>query len=88
VTEGISREVVRRLQTMRRAADFDIADHIITYYEAEEPIKRVMTDFADYIKQETLSLDLVDSSPPGEAYVEKYHISDADVLLAVAKASP
>jgi len=87
VAEGISREVVRRLQTMRRAADFDIADHIITYYEAEEPIKRVMTDFADYIRQETLSLELVDSPPPEKAYVEKYHISDADVLLAVAKAS-
>ncbi|MCK4387256.1 MAG: class I tRNA ligase family protein, partial [Dehalococcoidia bacterium] len=87
VAEGISREVVRRLQTMRRAADFDIADHIITYYEAEEPIKRVMTDFADYIRQETLSLELVDSFPPEEAYAEKYHISDADVLLAVVKAS-
>jgi len=87
VAEGISREVVRRLQTMRRAADFDIADHIITYYEAEEPIKRVMTDFADYIRQETLSLELVDSFPPEEAYAEQYHISDADVLLAVVKAS-
>ena len=87
VAEGISREVVRRLQTMRRAADFDIADHIITYYEAEEPIKRVMTDFADYIRQETLSLELVDSFPPEEAYAEKYHISDAEVLLAVVKAS-
>jgi len=87
VAEGVSREVVRRLQTMRRAADFDIADHIVTYYETEGPIKRVMTDFADYIKQETLSIDLINSSPPREAYAEKYHISDADVVLAVAKAS-
>lgn len=86
VAEGISREVVRRLQTMRRAADFDIADHIVTYYEAKGPIEQVMTDFADYIKQETLSIDLINSSPPREAYAEKYHISDADVVLAVAKA--
>ena len=86
LAEGISREVVRRLQTMRRAADFDIADHIVTYYEAEGPIKQVMTDFADYIKQETLSIDLVDGPPPGDAHAEKHRISDADILLAVAKA--
>ena len=86
LAEGISREVVRRLQTMRRAADFDIADHIVTYYEAEGPIKQVMTDFADYIKQETLSIDLVNGPPPGDAHSEKYRISDADVLLGVAKA--
>jgi len=86
VAEGISRELVRRLQTMRRAAGFDIADHIIAYYEGEESIKRVMRDFADYIRQETLSLELVDGCPPEKAYAEKYCISDADVLLAIAKA--
>jgi isoleucyl-tRNA synthetase len=86
VAEGMSREIVRRLQTMRRAAGFDIADHIVTYYEAAGPIERVMTDFSGYIKQETLSIDLVNSSPPRDAYAEKYHISHADVVLAVAKA--
>ena len=83
--EGISREIVRRLQTMRRAAKFDIADHIVTYYQAEEGVKRVITDFASYIKQETLSRELIDSLPPAEAHTEKHRISGSDVLLAVEK---
>ena len=83
VAEGVSREIVRRLQNMRRAAKLDIADHIVTHYQAEGPIKQVMIDFADYIKQETLSLELIDSFPPNEAYTERHCISDNDVLLAV-----
>jgi isoleucyl-tRNA synthetase len=85
VAEGVSREVVRRLQTMRRAAKFDIADHITTYYQAGEAIKRVMGDFADYIKQETLSQELIDSPPPEEAYAEEHNISKCEVLLGVKR---
>ncbi|MFH0769409.1 MAG: isoleucine--tRNA ligase, partial [Chloroflexota bacterium] len=51
--EGIAREVVHRLQTMRRSAVFDIADHIVTYYQGDAYMKQVLEEFADYIKQET-----------------------------------
>ncbi|MGD9117872.1 MAG: isoleucine--tRNA ligase, partial [Dehalococcoidia bacterium] len=61
--EGIAREIVRRLQTMRRSAGFDIADHIVTCYRGDDYIKKVMSDFADYIKQETLSRELVEGAP-------------------------
>lgn len=83
--EGASREIVRHIQTMRRAAGFDVADHIATYYQGEEDITRVMKDFAGYIKQETLSLELTKDLPPEGAYVEKHRISNSDVLLAVSK---
>jgi isoleucyl-tRNA synthetase len=84
---GISREVVRRLQNMRRAANFDVADYIITYYQAEEPIKQAIADFGDYIKQETLSRELIADFPPNGAYPEKYCISNSEVLLAITKAT-
>ena len=85
--EGISREIVRRLQNMRRAANFDVADYITTYYQAEESIERVIAAFGDYIKQETLSRELIADFPPNGAYTEKYRISNSDVLLAI-KRSP
>jgi isoleucyl-tRNA synthetase len=85
VAEGVSREIVRRLQDMRRSANFDVADHIVTYYQAEEPVRRAMIDFASYIKQETLSQELINELPPKEAYIEKHRISGRDVLLAVKK---
>jgi len=85
--EGISREIVRRLQNMRRAANFDVADYITSYYQAEESIERVIAAFGDYIKLETLSRELIAGFPPNGAYTEKYRISNSDVLLAI-KRSP
>ena len=83
--EGVSREIVRHIQTMRRAAGFDVADHIVTYYQGKEDVARVLKDFGGYIKQETLSLELTEGLPPEGAYVEKHRISNSDVLLAVSK---
>ena len=87
IAEGTSREVVRYLQNMRRTAQFDITDHIITYYQAEEPVRRVMVNFADYIKQETLSYELIDSFAPDADYTEEHRVSDGNVVLAVKKAT-
>jgi isoleucyl-tRNA synthetase len=89
IAEGLSRELVRHLQNMRRNAMFDITDHIITYYQTKEPsIKQVINTFADYIKQETLSRELIDGLPPDGAYSEKHRISDSEVSLAIKKTNP
>ncbi|TEU04660.1 MAG: isoleucine--tRNA ligase, partial [Dehalococcoidia bacterium] len=61
--EGMARELVHRLQTMRKQAGFDIADYIYTYYQGGESLKRVIEKHADYIKQETLSRDLIAGIP-------------------------
>jgi isoleucyl-tRNA synthetase len=83
--EGMAREIVRRLQTMRRAAGFDIADHIITYYQGGDYIKQVMADFADYIKQETLSRQLIDRIPEEGVFTERHKLDDYDILLGVKR---
>ena len=89
IAEGVSRELVRHLQNMRRNAKFDITDHIITYYQTKEPlIKQVINTFADYIKQETLSQELIDGLPPDEAYNERHRISNSEVSLVIKKANP
>jgi len=89
IAEGVSRELVRHLQNMRRNAKFDITDHIITYYQTKEPLlKQVINTFADYIKQETLSQELIDGLPPDGAYSEKHRISNSEVSLAIRKANP
>jgi len=83
--EGMAREVVRRLQTMRRSAGFDIADHIIAYYQGEAYMRQVMEDFADYIKQETLSQQLIDGAPGEGVFTERYKLSGYDILLGVKR---
>ena len=83
--EGLARELVHRLQTMRKQAGFDIADHIDTYYQGEESVQRVMEKSASYIRQETLSLTLVDDTPPDGAFVKSHRIDGNEVTLAVKK---
>jgi len=85
--EGIAREIVRRLQAMRRSAGFDIADHIVTYYQGDEGIREIMTNktLAEYIKQETLSRELIDGVPPEGVFTERYKLSGHDILLGVKR---
>jgi isoleucyl-tRNA synthetase len=85
--EGIAREVVRRLQTMRRSAGLDIADHIVTYYQGGDSIQEVMTKFADYIRQETLSRELISAASPGGSHAEKFRISNYEISLGIKKAA-
>jgi isoleucyl-tRNA synthetase len=83
--EGMAREIVHRLQTMRRSAGFDIADYITTYYQGDAYITGVMAGFADYIKQETLSHQLVEAMPEAGAFTERHKLGGHDVLLGVKR---
>jgi len=83
--EGMARELVHRLQTMRKQAGFDIADYIETYYQGGDSIQRVMRKHADYIKQETLSQTLTRGSPPDGAFAKSHRIEGDEVVLAVKR---
>lgn len=83
--EGLARELVHRIQDMRRSAEFDIADRIITYYQGSDGLDEVMEVHGGFIRQETLSRRLVDEQPPSEAYTEDHTIDGLDVTLAVVK---
>ena len=83
--EGMARELVHRLQNMRREAGFDIADRIETFYRGNEEIGRVLSVHGEYIEQETLSRAVVDGEPPEGAHVESHRIDGLDVTLGVLK---
>ncbi len=85
LAEGVAREIVRRLQTMRRSAGFDISGHIVTCYQGDDYIKQVMRDFADYIKQETLSKELAEGAPGTGAFTESHSLSGHEVTLGVRR---
>ena len=70
---------------MRRAAGFNITDHIITCYEGDDYPKQVMTDFADYIKQETLTERIIEGTPEEGAFSESFKLGGGNLSLAVKK---
>ena len=83
--EGLAREVVRRIQAMRKDAGFDIADRISTYYVATEELAQVFATWGDYVKAETLTTNLVAGEPPEGAYQETQKVEGEDLLLGVKK---
>lgn len=83
--EGMVREMVHRLQLMRRSAGFNIADYIETYYQGSPQVRGVVDKFAAYIKGETLSRKLILGQPPEGAWVEKCRLGGEEVTLGVVK---
>ena len=90
--EGLAREVVHRIQNLRRDAGFDISDRITTYWQARDPstssgqaLRRVLAAHADYVRGETLSLDLIEGEPPSDAHREEQTVEGHDVVLGVVR---
>ena len=84
--EGLARELVHRIQNLRRSADFDVTDRIVTYYQGPEDINAVMIgDFGEYIRLETLSEDLVSSAPSDGAHAETSKVDGVEVTLGVVR---
>ena len=86
--EGLAREIVRRVQEMRKKAGFNIDDRIRTYYQLQNPsqlVLDVMADWAEYICSETLTLALVEGAAPPDAYQETQQVEGETVILAVKK---
>jgi isoleucyl-tRNA synthetase len=83
--EGLAREIVRRIQTMRKDADFRIEDTITTYYQATASVAAVLESWAEYIRQETLSTRLVAGAPPADAHVETHDLDGESLTLGVRR---
>jgi isoleucyl-tRNA synthetase len=83
--EGRARELVHLVQNMRRSAEFDIADHIVTYYDGDEALEEVIAAHGDYIRQETLSRELTRGVPPEGAYTEEQKVNGLAVVLGVVR---
>ena len=81
--EGLARELVRRIQDMRKNGGFNISDRITTYYQASDELAKVMMDWQDYLKAETLTTALISAAPAPGAYVEEQKIDGMAIVLGV-----
>jgi len=70
VNEGLAREVVRRVQSLRKEAGFNLDDRIITTYQAEGELAGAIEAWRDFIAAETLSVELR-VGPPDKGFTAR-----------------
>lgn len=84
--EGLARELVHRVQNLRKAAGLEISDRIVLYYHGWEGLREVMATYGDYVRQETLSVEVVEGQPPKEAWAQEQQLDGHPFILAVQRA--
>ena len=82
INEGIARELISKVQNLRKQKDFDVSDRIKLYYEANEKFDNVINSFEDMIKKETLSVELIKKTN----LTLEYDLNGLEVKLDVERA--
>jgi isoleucyl-tRNA synthetase len=85
IRAGKARELVHRIQTMRKDAGFEVEDRIVTQFSAAGDLGAVFEQFGDYIRQETLSVAL-EPTANGDGHGWSGQIDGENVTLRVARA--
>ena len=81
ILEGIAREMVSKVQQLRKNKDFNVADRITLFYSGDEDVDKCVDSFAEYIKNETLSLDIVKK----DGLTEKCDLNGHDCYIDVER---
>ena len=82
ISEGLAREFVSNVQSMRKEADFEVTQRIALTVEADDEMKAALTTHADYVEAETLAVELTFAAAAAEAIDLNGHATK----IAVAKA--
>lgn len=85
IEEGNVREVISKIQTMRKEADFQVTDHIVVYTANNDKIAEIMTNNADAIKNDVLAKEIILNEIKG--YSKEWNINGETVMLGVENIS-
>ena len=87
IAEGFAREVISKLQTMRKEAGFEVTDRIlVTVKTADAQLAAIVAENAGAIKAGVLALEVTAGDAPDGAYAKDWSINGVDATLSVRKA--
>ncbi len=81
--EGFVRELISKIQTMRKEADFEVMDQIKVFYQGAEKVGHIFAENCDTIKKEVLATEIT-AGDQGE-YNKEWNINGEKVTLGVSK---
>jgi isoleucyl-tRNA synthetase len=80
--EGLARELVNRIQSMRKEADFHVADRIALSVNGDAEVSAALEAHRDYVMGETLATELVES-PTLDAFAKDVKVGAAAATISV-----
>ena len=81
ILEGIAREMVSKVQQLRKNKDFNVTDRIKLYYKGDQDIDKCLNKFSEYIKNETLSISIEQR----DNLKEKYDLNGHDCYIDIER---
>ena len=81
--EGFVREIISKVQTMRKEAGFEVTDHIRLYQDGNERIASILKTHGGTVKNETLADEILSGTVSG--YEKDWNINGEHVMLGVEK---
>ena len=83
--EGYAREIIRHIQEMRKKAEFEVFERIYLQVKTSGELEDAITKFADYIKRETLAIELQQGANFTWDLEEKTEINGVEVIFGVRR---
>ena len=90
IEEGFVREIISKIQTMRKEAGFEVMDQITIYHKSDEKVSGIFEQYGDTIKSDVLGVNVVADTTGAfadepEVYSKEWNINGEHVLLGVKK---
>lgn len=85
IDEGLAREFINRVQSMRKEADFEVIDRISIGLTGTEEIKEAVVSMNKYIKQETLAEEIQLVELEVSDFVKTWEIGDGECTISIRR---
>ena len=82
MNEGIVREFISKVQQIRKTNNYEMMDNINIYYSHNDEFNKSITNYIDFIKKETLAIDLIESD---ENYKNTYDLNGIELGIRLEK---
>ncbi|MBO5234696.1 MAG: isoleucine--tRNA ligase [Alistipes sp.] len=83
--EGVARELVNRIQNIRKESGLEVTDKISVEIEAKELVEGAVAEFGDYIGSQTLAVSVKCSAEPEGEFVVESDIDEEPLRIAITK---
>ena len=83
--EGVARELINRIQNIRKDSGFEVTDKIRVEIESKPAVAGAVEHFADYIASQTLAVEVLAAAEPQGAVVADSDVDDEPLRIAVTR---